>query len=188
MNPIYIPTMTGRVDLVPQHDCALYSITQKKPLTKLAKELTVIDCWTWGARRAYSAGRLTFDEIEKHYLWYMDIARFLPEQAVLVAPDFDWLPEINQCSLKEHWVKRELSDRRFLYVPGSFAHQYRKGDEAGYALPPVGVYEAHPVWTHSFSGMYKPLNGDTELWTYDSQKEHHVEDIRSEDTAHQVSP
>lgn len=164
--PVWFQTVTGYPRLAQDLDFALYSPSKRVPDVPLAKQKTILDCWTWAARQLVQRKRISISDCVDHYAWYIKTVQSLSEAYTVVAPDFDWLPSQSQLQLKRSWESAKISTN-LLVVPGTFCADFFTESVTGYALTPDQAGPVHPKWTHCFSGKHQPVVG-TEFWSYDS--------------------
>lgn len=159
MQPDFIPCVTGREDRR-EYDFCLISPSSRTKFKK-AKIQTIIDCLTFGLKLNKHLDPL------KHYLWYVDfVAEYQNDTSlVFIVPDCDWLGVIKTKVIAERWLSKVTTDR-CLKVPHSYL--FDKVPAMGHALANQSA-PVHPDWTHSFSRLYKELDGVTKRWTYDSR-------------------
>lgn len=108
--------------------------------------------------------------MQEHLLWYIQqVASWAEDLSMtFIVPDIpssyaqDKLDE-----LKLAWEKVPAS-AQVLIVPGTALCDNVIQNIVGHALKRRMSGPVHPGWTHSFSQYFKPLSGETKLWTYDS--------------------
>ena len=162
MNPTQIPCVTSERKNN-NYKIHLVSPRKGKPFYK-AKEVTIIDCFTYGLIR--NSHRI---DPFKHYSWLTDFVSEIQneEGLVFVSPDWEWMKdEYKQNILNEKWLKLHLNAPT-LVVPESHLFDTMENIK-GHALKPHQDL-AHENWTHSFSKVFVPsLSTTTKLWTYDT--------------------
>jgi len=161
--PIKIKTITGSRKInysIP----ILFSPSQRNARLQYGKNLTVVDCGTFGLKK----NRTRIDPIQ-HYIWYMNFVLHNEGNTritAFVAPDFDWLSKSEVLMLSQYW--KDLKTKApCLVVPNSAVYS-NTINIVGFALKPKMSGPVHKTWTHSFSKYHQQIDGPTELWTYDS--------------------